>query len=194
VGVRHIVLADNGTLVRCLDEKLRRKHPLAHISILPFSNEPLDVVARNLVRNINRRIEIARRSGREQFLILGCEPTLRLPPGFKNGGRQTHLAALLLSRFLPRIAAGELKILCAASDGIDGGSKSMGAFLNARVASHFQKSASLQTLEKSLRDFNSATALKKADALLLPRDTSTNVQDVVVVQIRPIARTDRRRV
>lgn len=144
------------------------------------------------VERVAREIQ-ATRSG---IGIVGGEPLVRLrangkagaPPsgGRSRGGRQTQIAAALLERFAAEIAAGELEILCLASDGVDGRSRSMGAWLRASVGR-----AALEQpapLRRAIERLDSASVLGAWGALVHSRETGANVQDVVIFLHRGAAR------
>ena len=120
-----------------------------------------------------KKIERMRAPG---LLVLGGEPTVRLPPGSPKGGRQTHLAAALLNRFRNELAAGRVEILCASSDGVDGSSGAAAVLLE-RLPNVFARNA----IQGAIRKHRAAEFLREAGALIPARETGTNVQDAVLV-------------
>jgi len=178
--IHHQLIADNRVLMKIIKRKLKSNYPHSKTMLYPFLNQSVNEVA----RKIGSEIKKERASSRERFLIFGCEPQLKIPKNAECGGRQTHLAGLLLLRFQAQIAAGELEILCAATDGVDGKSKSMGAFLNASVASRHSTFTVQKILRKSLKSFDSASALQQFGALLPRKKTGTNVQDIILIHLK----------
>jgi glycerate-2-kinase len=159
-GIPHGVLASNRTLV----EALARRSP---IPVLEAKSGLLAPPA-EWVRRIRRH---RHSSG---LVILGGEPRIRVHGrhhGGSQGGRMTHLAALLALEFPG------LEILCAATDGVDGSSGS--SFTWIRPGNHLNP----QRLRRALRTFDTASELRRVGALFPARPTGTNVQDVVLVRL-----------
>ena len=111
------------------------------------------------------------------IFLQGGEPLLALPIGRGRGGRQTHLAALLAHDLHSEILDGKIEILCTSSDGLDGSSRSAGAFLTKKTL------PSKHSLEKAVKHFDSATLLKRTGALIPQIFTGTNVQDAMTLRV-----------
>jgi glycerate 2-kinase len=158
-SIPHILLADNSTLRRALKAK-----DLGFIE--------------GAMKNVFTQIKKTVRLGKPGTYILGCEPSLKVPSKRGKGGRQTHLACLLLKEFQHAIQTGKLEILCMSSDGSDGTSGAAGALLTADTADISEKE-----IDHALKAFDSARVLKSIGALVHVLKTATNVQDVVVIRI-----------
>lgn len=122
---------------------------------------------------------------REGFLVIGGEPQVALPRSHGSGGRMSHLALSLACEHWEEIRAGELQILCASSDGIDGHSRSAGAWVR---PSTLRSVRNPHVLLGALTRFDSAEFLREHSALLpSPADgmSPSNVQDLVLIRTRP---------
>jgi glycerate 2-kinase len=162
-NIPHILLADNATLRGALKRKLKAKD-------LGF--------VEGLMKNVFAIIEKTIRLGKPGTSVFGCEASVLVPSKHGKGGRQTHLACLLLKEFQHAIQTGKLEILCMSSDGSDGTSGAAGALLTADTADISEKE-----IDHALKAFDSARVLKSIGALVHVLKTATNVQDVVVIRI-----------
>ncbi len=162
-SIPHILLADNSILRGALKKKLRAKD-------LGF--------VEGSMQNVFAQIKKTIRRGKVGTFILGCEPSLMVPAKHGKGGRQTHLACLLLKEFQHAIQAGKLEILCMSSDGDDGTSGGAGALLDANAADVTEKE-----IDRALKAFDSGRLLKSVGALVPVLKTATNVQDIVAIRI-----------
>ena len=97
----------------------------------------------------------------------------------------THLAAALVLKLAPFIQRGRLEILCGASDGVDGRSKSGGVYFGPNEASHVHDWDLFRLrLRQSLRDKNTALCFEPLHALIPSFYSGTNLQDVAMVRVR----------
>ncbi len=126
------------------------------------------------------------RSNRSSLILLGGEPQVDLrgvkKPG--RGGRQSQIATALALKYWDRILNGEIEILAASSDGLDGSSGSSGTYFSKDQIQRANRWNLQDELVQALQDFNTAGVLKKIGALLPAAPTGTNVQDVVMVSVK----------
>lgn len=136
------------------------------------------------VNRIGERLEFRLGQEHEGLLIFGGEPQVALPKRGRtgNGGRQSHLAAVLGAVFVDEIASGHLEILCASSDGVDGRSGGAGVFLGQKEGARLA-ALSDEQVEKAIREMDSGTLMKKIGALIPGCPSGTNVQDAVIVRL-----------
>ena len=90
--------------------------------VLPPAADDVHVLAASYVA-------LARRLGRKSAVVRVAEPALVVPARAGQGGRSTHLAALV-ARDLPP----DVLLFAAATDGVDGGSGTAGAIVDGRFA------------------------------------------------------------
>lgn len=177
-GIHHYVLADNSDFVR-------KYCQIAQRAGLPVLSARSGILGswESWIRRISFQVHKAMTCREEKLLIWGGEPSISLPP-FQcrgEGGRQTHLALALVIEFHPLIASGQLEILAASTDGSDGNSGASAAFLDSmRIYA-----VSLKDAKTALRNYNSASVLKKCGALIPQTQTGTNLQDVLVLKWSP---------
>jgi glycerate 2-kinase len=162
-NIPHILLADNTTLREAVNKKIKAKD-------LGFIEGSMNHVFTQIRKTV--------RLGKTGAFIIGCEPSLLVPLKHGKGGRQTHLACLLLKEFQHAIQTGKLEILCMSSDGSDGTSGGSGAMLTANIADVTENE-----IDRGLQAFDSARVLKSIGALVPILKTATNVQDVIVIRI-----------
>ena len=102
------------------------------------------------------------------------ESTLVLPQNPGRGGRNQHLAALLVSR----IADKAVSVLCGATDGTDGPTADAGAIVDGTT-----QAAGIALgldIEQYLHAADSGNWLEQVGALLTTGPTGTNVMDLVI--------------
>ena len=125
------------------------------------------VVARDFVESL--------RTTHADGLVWGGESTVTLPGRHGRGGRNSHLA-LAAARLL---RAGEpLTILAAGTDGTDGATHDAGAIVDAGTLERADLGGC--DVERSFREFDSATALEAAEDLVHTGPTGTNVGDLLI--------------
>lgn len=112
-------------------------------------------------------------------LLAGGEPTVTLPRQRGRGGRAHHLALYLARALHNRPHLGDIEILIAGSDGVDGNSEAAGAIVDARTWSQ------LQALgidgERALRQCDAGSALAAVGASVVTGPTGVNHADLMVV-------------
>lgn len=172
--IPHHVVADNAKWVSAIAEEARKQG----VNLLHKSSGNLGTWQQWV-----KRLESEIRKEKEGLILFGGEPSVSLK-GKGQGGRQGQIAAQLLTQFHSDIAAGQLEILCASSDGSDGSSRSSGAWLTRKVASQLWRPSSRAILKSAIASLNTAPALRRLGALLPPESTGTNVQDVVLIRIK----------
>ena len=102
------------------------------------------------------------------------ESTLVLPQNPGRGGRNQHLAALLVSR----IAGDAVTVLCGATDGTDGPTEDAGAIVDGTT-----QAAGIALgldIEQYLQAADSGNWLEQLGVLLTTGPTGTNVMDLVI--------------
>ncbi len=110
-------------------------------------------------------------------LAWGGETTVRLPADHGLGGRCQQLA-LSAAEVLEELGLHDAWVLAAGTDGRDGPAPASGALVD---ASTWRRSATAHgEPRRSLRRCDAHAALDAAGALLPPRETGTNVMDIVV--------------
>ena len=113
--------------------------------------------------------------GTAQVYIWGGESTLRLPAAPGRGGRNQHLA-LAAARLIA--GYGDLALLAAGTDGIDGPTEDAGAVVDGETCGRIAVLGF--DADDSLRRADSGRALADAGALLRTGPTGTNVADLVI--------------
>lgn len=113
--------------------------------------------------------------GTAQVYIWGGESTLRLPAAPGRGGRNQHLA-LAAARLIA--GYGDLALLAAGTDGIDGPTEDAGAVVDGETCGRIAVLGF--DADDSLRRADSGRALAAAGALLRTGPTGTNVADLVI--------------
>jgi glycerate-2-kinase len=123
----------------------------------------------------------------EGTVVVGGEPTIRLPPDPGRGGRAQH-AALLCARALARTpppADLDVAILCGASDGTDGPTDDAGGLVDAGTWG--RAAAAGVDPDAALAAYDAGRALAAAGDLVTTGPTGTNVCDVFVKACLPRA-------
>lgn len=113
--------------------------------------------------------------GTAQVYIWGGESTVRLPAAPGRGGRNQHLA-LAAARLIA--GYGDLALLAAGTDGIDGPTEDAGAVVDGETCGRIAVLGF--DADDSLRRADSGRALAAAGALLRTGPTGTNVADLVI--------------
>lgn len=105
------------------------------------------------------------------ILIMGGEPTIRLPEKPGKGGRNQSLALALAIAI-----SGEknVAIMVAGTDGDDGTSSAAGAVIDGNTVGN------LNHAHRALKAADAATYLKKQGAQFVSGPTGTNVMDIVI--------------
>lgn len=113
--------------------------------------------------------------GAAQVYIWGGESSVRLPAAPGRGGRNQHLA-LAAARLIA--GYGDLGLLAAGTDGIDGPTEDAGAVVDGETCARIAVLG--LDADDSLRRADSGRALEAAGALLRTGPTGTNVADLVI--------------
>jgi hydroxypyruvate reductase len=113
--------------------------------------------------------------GSAQVYLWGGESTVRLPAAPGRGGRNQHLA-LAAARLIA--GYGDLALLAAGTDGIDGPTEDAGAVIDGETCGRIAVLGF--DADDSLRRADSGCALAAAGALLRTGPTGTNVADLVI--------------
>ena len=113
--------------------------------------------------------------GNAQVYVWGGESTLRLPAAPGRGGRNQHLA-LAAARLIA--GYGDLALLAAGTDGIDGPTEDAGAVVDGETCGRIAVLGF--DADDSLRRADSGRALAAAGVLLRNGPTGTNVADLVI--------------
>jgi glycerate-2-kinase len=169
---RHILLADNSTLRKSLAKTFKARDE-------GFVPGDAIQVRRKIIQNVKRALK----NGRAQTLVFGCEPSVSLLASNGRGGRQTHLACLLLTQFLQQIKDERLEIICSSSDGSDGNANASGAALGVKNIPIIAPALFLRSVQKAIDERDTATFLNSLHALIPNQRTGTNVQDVVIIRV-----------
>lgn len=124
------------------------------------------------------RLRELRQRGIKVCLIAGGEVLVRLPTAAAErptgtGGRNQHFALYAATRITPE--DGQVAILSAGSDGIDGNSPAAGAVVDATL---LQEDGSRILAEAALRDFDSHPFLAARGAALVTGTTGNNLRDL----------------
>jgi len=118
-----------------------------------------------------------------QLCVWGGESTVQLPPEAGRGGRNQHLA-LAAARLIA--GHGDLLLLAAGTDGIDGVTDDAGALVDAETCARVAI-AGLDA-DRCLEQADSARALAASGDLVHTGPTGTNVGDLVIgVKLPPAA-------
>jgi len=117
--------------------------------------------------------------------VWGGEAPVPLPARSGRGGRAQHLAALLLLLWLSRGFPRPIAVLSAATDGVDGNSGAAGAwFGDDRPKADVGMRT---TLRQALRGADTAVFWEGLGQVVPGRETGTNVMDLLIVQLGPLA-------
>ena len=168
----HRVVMDNGRWMKIIKNLAQAEGvPVFNFSYGNFGDvqDWLKKISLQIKENLKKR----------GLLIFGGEPRLDLLKKHGRGGRQSHLAALLLKQWWNEIEDGKTEILCASSDGVDGTSRGAGAILTNRMAEVCSKAQ----LDQAIRGYRTGAYFEQKKMLLPTQRTGTNVQDVVLVQL-----------
>ncbi len=133
-------------------------------------NKEKDYLLRKIFENINKK-NIA--------IIGGGEPVVKIDvksPG--KGGRMSHLSLLILRELLKNKIK-NVSFLLAGTDGIDGNSRIAGAIVSMRSLGKIK----LNEVERYLKNYDSASFLKKYRLALETGYTGINLADILVFLI-----------
>lgn len=125
--------------------------------------------------------ELSKKRLKPPCLIAGGEPTIVLPRSHGQGGRNTHIALLVLD-LLGMTKMQGVTALFAGTDGEDGSTQGAGAFIDARVLARAEKDR-IQP-RYFLDAFDSYSFFDAVSASFRPGLTGTNVMDLSVAVVR----------
>ena len=169
--VLNIIIGDNDVALYAAAEQARMEG-FATIPITEKFTAEVNIVAEDFWRKAEQ--EISRLPSGESYCILqGGEPTVKIN-GAGKGGRNQHLALLLVNKITPKQI-----LLTLATDGEDGPTDAAGA-----VISVFTKQrAEMLNLNKNefLQKNDSYHYLEETHSLLKTGPTGTNVNDLLVL-------------
>ncbi|GEM_PF-9068 len=117
--------------------------------------------------------------------VWGGEAPVPLPARSGRGGRAQHLAALLLLLWLSRRSPRPIAVLSAATDGVDGNSGAAGAWF--RDGRPEGDAGTRTLLRQALRGADTAAFWEGLGQVVSGRETGTNVMDLLIVQLGPVA-------
>lgn len=166
--ISHFLIASNEILLEYIQKELNSR------------NIPAQIIDKKLEENVNiiidELLEFIKRKNQGCF-IFGGEALVKVK-GNGKGGRNQHLVLSFLNK-LPKDK--KVTLLSAASDGIDGNSKSAGAIID----NNSLEKAKLLNLDinKYLETFNSNEFLEKIDALINTGPSHNNMLDVLIIKI-----------
>ena len=122
--------------------------------------------------------------GRALAFIAGGETVVRLT-GHGKGGRNQELALAAATG----IAGMNAAVFSVGSDGTDGPTDAAGGYADGETWAGLK--AQGVSIDAVLRDNDAYNALKRVDGLVMTGPTGTNVNDVAVALIRPVAASNR---
>lgn len=176
---RHVLLADNSTVVRAVAWEARRRGVGPVTTILKKT-----ACWQEWVLCAEKWTETMLKSGGCGLLVVGGEPYVDLSkhrPG--RGGRQTHIAAALAVSLWKQIVQGRVEILCMSTDGVDGQSGAAGACLCQNSVQALASPSVFKDMARAVDHFDSATVLERIGALVPSCPSGTNVQDVMMIRV-----------
>ena len=160
------VIASNDTAMDAVADAARAKGLTVQRAPNRFAGD-----ARRLATQFTHELAL----GPVQVRVWGGESTVRLPAAPGRGGRNQHLA-LAAARLIA--GYGELALLAAGTDGIDGPTEDAGAVVDGETCGRIAVLG--LDPDESLRRADSGNALAAAGALLRTGPTGTNVADLVI--------------
>lgn len=128
-------------------------------SVLPPSQEDVEILAQGYVAS-------AQRLTRGSAIVRAAEPSLVVPERAGQGGRSTHLSALVARALPPGVTFGAF-----ATDGVDGPSGTAGAIIEGPLAD----------LDDAIARFDTGPALIRAGVALPARPSGQNLGDLHVL-------------
>ena len=163
---RHTLLADNSSLLTELRRRVRPYFKQAHL-FCENTDEPL----RSFFPKLWKAVK-AMKSG--EAILFGGEFTFPLPAVHGEGGRVSHLGALLLERLIRSGRQTEFGALGLATDGVDGASPGAGF--------HFEApEARLGDVRNAVGRFDTGAFFEKAGMGMRRPKRALNLRDVFIV-------------
>ena len=122
------------------------------------------------------RVRELRRERGKVCLVSAGEVTVRVPPDVHGRGGRNQQFALLCSE---RIAGGEITVLSAGSDGVDGNSAAAGAVVDGTTVARAEKSG--YPVSVALEGFNSNVLLTQLGDAIETGPTGNNLRDLRIL-------------
>ena len=167
-NIKHFLIASNEILLNDIKKNLSSKNITSQIIDKKIEDD-VQIVINDLLNFIEIK--------QEGCFIFGGEALVKVL-GNGKGGRNQHLILSFLDKF-PKNK--KITILSAASDGIDGNSKSAGAIID---INSLEKVANLKlNVKEYLKDFNSNEFFEKTGDLVNTGPSHNNMLDVLIVHI-----------
>jgi len=175
--IRHEVLADNSMLLKKISE-IFAAYGVKTLFRRSGIVEDLQAWVTLIEKQVGRFIK----AEMDGVLLFGGEPKICVPSKAGKGGRQTHIAAVLLLTYWDLIKKGRVEILTGSSDGVDGASGGSGVFLSRSLFG--QESVLTEgNLKNAIKRFDTASWFESVRSLLPSFESVTNVQDVVLIRV-----------
>jgi hydroxypyruvate reductase len=127
----------------------------------------------------------SRAGGPPRAFVRAAEPSIVVTPGGGGkGGRSAHLAALV-GRALGRSAglATMVRFAALASDGVDGGSGTAGAVVDARFAARVEARLGREALDRAIASFDTGPLHQTMKTAVFSAPTGHNLADLHVLVI-----------
>jgi hydroxypyruvate reductase len=124
-----------------------------------------------------KRLRELRRGASRVCLISGGEVTVRVGEEHGIGGRNQQFALYCASK----IAAENITILSAGTDGIDGNSPAAGAVVDGHTLERFSLLGTGESLSSALKRFDAYPAFDKLGDAIMTGPTGNNLRDVRVL-------------
>jgi hydroxypyruvate reductase len=121
------------------------------------------------------RLRTLRRGVARACIVSGGEVTVKVPSNAGHGGRNQHFALYCAQE----IAEGNIAVLSAGTDGIDGASPAAGAVADGTTIERAQKAG--LDLEQHFKSFNSFPLFEKLGDSIQTGPTGNNVRDLRVL-------------
>jgi glycerate 2-kinase len=170
-GARNVrrarIVASPEELAREVARELRTRGLRARV--LPPSQRPVAELAAEYG-------VLARRLHPGTAIVRAAEPSLEVPRGAGQGGRSTHLAALVALE-IPRGAT----FLAAATDGVDGASRTGGAIVDRSLVVELGERAVRRALDR----YDTGRLHRSAATALPLRPSGQNLADVHILTVSP---------
>ncbi|MCU1305657.1 MAG: glycerate 2-kinase [Acidobacteriaceae bacterium] len=124
-----------------------------------------------------KRLRELRRGASRVCLISGGEVTVRVGEEHGTGGRDQQFALYCATK----IAAENITILSAGTDGIDGNSPAAGAVVDGNTLERFSLLGTGESLSSALKRFDAYPAFDKLGDAIMTRPTGNNVRDLRIL-------------
>lgn len=166
-------------LVRAVGRLLTRAG--VAVRVLPPSQASAEELAAEYAALARRA---SRSGGRPRAFVRAAEPSVVVALGRGKGGRSTHIAALVgraLGCFARR--APTVRFAALASDGVDGGSGTAGAVVDARFAAGVEARLGAGALDRAIASFDTGPLHQIMKTAIFSAPTGQNLADLHVLLI-----------